>query len=105
MPDGAVARLYLEGVDPEAYRLLDRQLLREVAGAALDLRLEPQFHGRQRPRRAPPGGDPGRPMGLLPDPPGPHRARPRAASGTWATATSKKPSSRRASTRSSPARC
>jgi DNA repair exonuclease SbcCD nuclease subunit len=43
VPDGAVARLYLEGVDPEAYRLLDRQLLREVAGAALDLRLEPQF--------------------------------------------------------------
>lgn len=43
VPAGAVARLYLEGVDPEAYRLLDRQAVREAAGAALDLRLEPQF--------------------------------------------------------------
>jgi DNA repair protein SbcD/Mre11 len=43
VPSGAVARLYLEGVNPEAYRLLDRQLVREAAGAALDLRLEPQF--------------------------------------------------------------
>jgi DNA repair protein SbcD/Mre11 len=43
VPRGAVARLYLEGVDPEAYRLLDRQRVREAAGAALDLRLEPQF--------------------------------------------------------------
>ena len=43
VPAGAVARLYLEAVDPEAYRLLDRQLVREVAAAALDLRLEPQF--------------------------------------------------------------
>ncbi len=43
VPEGAVARLYLEGVDPEAYRLLDRQQVREAAGAALDLRLEPQF--------------------------------------------------------------
>ncbi len=43
VPAGAVARLYLEGVDPEAYRLLDRQGVREAAGAALDLRLEPQF--------------------------------------------------------------
>ncbi len=43
VPAGAVARLYLEGVDPEAYRLLDRQAVREAAGAALDLRLEAQF--------------------------------------------------------------
>ncbi|MGH9107664.1 MAG: metallophosphoesterase family protein [Acidimicrobiales bacterium] len=43
VPEGAVARLYLEGVDPEAYRLLDRHLVREAARAALDLRLEPQF--------------------------------------------------------------
>lgn len=43
VPDGAVARLYLEGVSPEAYRLLDRQEVREAAQAALDLRLEPQF--------------------------------------------------------------
>jgi len=43
VPAGAVARLYLEGVDPEAFRLLDRQAVREAAGAALHLGLEPQF--------------------------------------------------------------
>ena len=43
VPERAVARLYLEGVDPEGYRLLDRQQIREAASAALDLRLEPQF--------------------------------------------------------------
>jgi DNA repair exonuclease SbcCD nuclease subunit len=41
--DGAVARLYLEGVDPEAYRLLDRQAVREAGGRALLLKLEPVF--------------------------------------------------------------
>lgn len=45
VPVGAVARLYLEGVDPEAFRLLDRQAVREAAGAALHLALEPQFQG------------------------------------------------------------
>ncbi len=43
VPEGAVARLYLEGVDPEAYRLLDVDAVREAAGAALHLKLEPQF--------------------------------------------------------------
>jgi DNA repair exonuclease SbcCD nuclease subunit len=43
VPEGAVARLYLEEVDPEAFRLLDRQGVREAAGAALHLALEPQF--------------------------------------------------------------
>ena len=43
VPEGAVARLYLEGVDPEAYRLLDLQAVREEASAALYLKLEPQF--------------------------------------------------------------
>jgi len=43
VPAGAVARLFLEGVDPEAYRLLDRQAVREAAAASLDLRLEPLF--------------------------------------------------------------
>jgi DNA repair exonuclease SbcCD nuclease subunit len=41
--DGAVARLYLENVDPDVYRLLDLQAAREAAGAALLLKLEPQF--------------------------------------------------------------
>lgn len=42
-PEGSVARLYLDGVDPEAYRLLDLEAVRDAAGAALLLKLEPQF--------------------------------------------------------------
>ena len=53
VPEGAVARLYLEGVDPESYRLLDRQLIREAAAAALDLRLEPQFQDVALPAELP----------------------------------------------------
>jgi DNA repair exonuclease SbcCD nuclease subunit len=43
VPKGAVARLYLEGIDPEAYRLIDRQAVQEAAQAALLLKLEPLF--------------------------------------------------------------
>ncbi len=43
VPEGAVARLYLDGVDPECYRLLDVEAVREEARAALFLKLEPQF--------------------------------------------------------------
>jgi hypothetical protein len=43
VPDGAVARLYLDGVEPEAYRLLDLDAVRAAAGAALHLKLEPRF--------------------------------------------------------------
>jgi DNA repair exonuclease SbcCD nuclease subunit len=43
VPDQAVARLYLEGVDPAAYRMLDMHAVREAAVAALHLKLEPQF--------------------------------------------------------------
>ena len=43
VPPGAVARLYLEHVDPEVYRLIDRQAIRDAAAAALLLKLEPQF--------------------------------------------------------------
>jgi DNA repair exonuclease SbcCD nuclease subunit len=43
LPEGAVARLYLEGVDREAYRLLDMNAVREAAGAALYLKVEPRF--------------------------------------------------------------
>jgi DNA repair exonuclease SbcCD nuclease subunit len=53
VPAGAVARLYLEGVDPESYRLLDRQVIREAAAAALDLRLEPQFQAVALPAELP----------------------------------------------------
>ncbi|MGH8921694.1 MAG: metallophosphoesterase family protein [Actinomycetes bacterium] len=43
IPDGAVARLYLDGVDPEAYRMLDVAAVRDTAAAGLYLKLEPQF--------------------------------------------------------------
>jgi DNA repair exonuclease SbcCD nuclease subunit len=43
VPEGAVARLYLDGVDPDVYRLLDLQAVRDAARAALLLKLEPQF--------------------------------------------------------------
>jgi DNA repair exonuclease SbcCD nuclease subunit len=43
VPAGAVARLYLENVDPEAYRLLDLQAVRDTASAALFLKIEPTF--------------------------------------------------------------
>lgn len=43
VPEGAVARLYLDGVDPAAYRLLDLAAVHATAGAALVLKLEPQF--------------------------------------------------------------
>jgi len=45
VPEGAVARLYLEGVDPEAYRMLDLVAVREAAAAAMVFKLEPQFAG------------------------------------------------------------
>ena len=43
VPEGAVARLYIEGIDPEAYRLLDLDAVREAGRAALNLKLEPRF--------------------------------------------------------------
>jgi DNA repair exonuclease SbcCD nuclease subunit len=43
VPQGAVARLYLDGVDPEAYRMLDLQAVRDAARAALLVKLEPQY--------------------------------------------------------------
>jgi hypothetical protein len=45
VPDGAVARLYVDNVDPEAYRLLDLDAVRDAAKAALHLKLEPTFLG------------------------------------------------------------
>jgi DNA repair exonuclease SbcCD nuclease subunit len=40
---GAVARLYLDGVDPQVYGMLDLHAVREAASAALLLKLEPRF--------------------------------------------------------------
>jgi hypothetical protein len=45
VPDGAVARLYLDGVDPEAYRLLNGEAIRAASANALHFKLEPQFSG------------------------------------------------------------
>ncbi|HUP86701.1 MAG TPA: metallophosphoesterase [Acidimicrobiales bacterium] len=45
IPEGAVARLYLDGVDPEAYRLLHIDAVREAAAQAMVFKLEPQFSG------------------------------------------------------------
>jgi DNA repair exonuclease SbcCD nuclease subunit len=44
-PEGAVARLFLSGVDPEAYRLLDADAIREAHAHALYCRVEPSFAG------------------------------------------------------------
>jgi DNA repair exonuclease SbcCD nuclease subunit len=43
IPQGAVARLYLEHVDPEVYRLLDMAAIHDAARAGLLLKVEPQF--------------------------------------------------------------
>jgi DNA repair exonuclease SbcCD nuclease subunit len=51
--DGAVARLYLDGVDPDVYRLLDLQAVRHAARAALLLKLEPQFLATSVPANLP----------------------------------------------------
>jgi hypothetical protein len=40
---GAVARLFIDGVDPQAYRLLDLQAVRDAGRAALYLKVEPTF--------------------------------------------------------------
>ncbi|CAA9225371.1 MAG: SbcD_Mre11 [uncultured Acidimicrobiales bacterium] len=44
-PEGAVVRLYLDGVDPASYRLLDSELVREAAAKAMHFKLEPSFAG------------------------------------------------------------
>ena len=40
---GAVARLFIDGVDPGAYRLLDLEAVRDAGAAALHLKVEPSF--------------------------------------------------------------
>ena len=42
-PAGAVARLYVNHVDPEAWKLLDLNAVRDAASAALHLKVEPSF--------------------------------------------------------------
>ncbi len=43
VPEGAVARLYVDGVDPEAWRLVDLDAVRAAGAAALHLKLEPRY--------------------------------------------------------------
>jgi len=43
VPDDAVARLFLDGVDPGAYRLLDAEAVRAAHAAALHVKIEPHF--------------------------------------------------------------
>ena len=45
VPAGAVVRLFLEGVDPEAYRMLDLEAVRAASAHALHLQLQPDFAG------------------------------------------------------------
>jgi hypothetical protein len=45
VPAGAVVRLFLEGVDPEAYRMLDLEAVRAASAHALHLKLQPDFAG------------------------------------------------------------
>ena len=43
VPEGAVARMYIDGVDAEVWRLLDHFAIRDAGRAALHLKLEPSF--------------------------------------------------------------
>ena len=43
VPAGAIARVYVDGIDPGAYLLLDRLAIEDAASAALDLRIHPVF--------------------------------------------------------------
>lgn len=43
IPPGAVARLFVEGAEAQAYRLVDHRAVGEAAKAALALRIEPTF--------------------------------------------------------------
>ncbi|MBV9660325.1 MAG: metallophosphoesterase [Acidimicrobiales bacterium] len=43
VPEGAVARLYVDGVHQEVWRLLDHHAIREAAGTGLHLKVEPTF--------------------------------------------------------------
>ncbi|HZU71944.1 MAG TPA: DNA repair exonuclease [Acidimicrobiales bacterium] len=53
VPDGAVARLFIDGVDPESYRLLDMQEIRAAADHAIHVKLEPSFADSSAPVELP----------------------------------------------------
>jgi hypothetical protein len=43
IPEGAVARLYVESVVPDVWRMLDQHAVRDAAKAGLHLKLEPIY--------------------------------------------------------------
>jgi len=43
IPDGAVARLYVDAVDPDVWKLLDHHAIRDAAAAGLHLKVEPTY--------------------------------------------------------------
>ena len=53
IPEGAVARVYVDGVDPDVWRLVDRNAVRDAARLGLHLKVEPQFVSRSIPAELP----------------------------------------------------
>ena len=53
VPEGAVARLYVEGVDPGVWSLIDHLAVRDAARAGLHLKLEPIFVATALPAQLP----------------------------------------------------
>jgi exonuclease SbcD len=43
IPDGAVARLYVDSVDPDVWKLVDHHAVRDASSAGLHLKLEPTY--------------------------------------------------------------
>ena len=53
IPPEAVARLYVESVDPDVWRLIDHHAIRDAAAAGLHLKLEPTFVAAALPAELP----------------------------------------------------
>jgi predicted phosphodiesterase len=53
VPEGAVARLYVDGVDPQVWRLIDHLAVRDAGRAGLHLKLEPSFVAAALPAELP----------------------------------------------------
>lgn len=53
VPEGAVARLYVDGVDPQVWRLIDHLAVRDAAQSGLHLKLEPSFVAAALPAELP----------------------------------------------------
>lgn len=53
VPPGAVARVYVESVDPQAWRLIDHHAVRDAGAQALHLKVEPTFLASALPAQLP----------------------------------------------------